>query len=147
MIRTAQNVDLFDKKPAYYVNHFWYIVSAILKEVLHVKQITMLRIFIIKFPSFIIPKNYGSLTLQAKFKVELNMGDLTCFFETVCTFNVNFRTLVFLVHYKLAFSASELLTYVHTYIVHKAGNWKFSYLWYLAGVKKYTVQRMSTEGP
>ena len=47
------------KKPAHffkYVNHLWYIVSAILKEVLHVKQIMMLRVFIVRLPSFIIPK-------------------------------------------------------------------------------------------
>ena len=33
-------------------------------------------------------KNYGSLTLQTKFKVELNMGDLTSFFETVRTLKI-----------------------------------------------------------
>ena len=73
MIRTTQNFDIFDKKHAYYVNHFWYIAGAILKEVLHVKQIMMLRVI------FHYSKNYDSLTLQTKFKVILNMGDLTFF--------------------------------------------------------------------
>ena len=48
---------IFYYKPEYYVNRFWYIVSAISYS-----------------------KNYGSLTLQTKFKVELSMGDLTCLF-------------------------------------------------------------------
>ena len=35
-------IGIFWQKPGYYVNHFWYTVSAILKEVLYVKQIMML---------------------------------------------------------------------------------------------------------
>ena len=41
----------------------------------------MLRLFIIMLPSFVIPKNNSSLTLETKFKVELNMGDLAFFFS------------------------------------------------------------------
>ena len=40
-------------KPGYYVNQFYYIVNAILKEVLPVKQISMLRVFSTKLPSII----------------------------------------------------------------------------------------------
>ena len=71
MIRTTGNLDLLNKKPAYYVN-ISDIFSAIFKEVLRVRQKMMLKVFIIR------PKNHGSLTLQTKFKVELNMGDLAC---------------------------------------------------------------------
>ena len=85
MIQTAQNLYLFDKKPGYCVTHFWHIVSAILEEVLHVNEIMMLSVFSLKLLAFIIPKHYGSLTLQSKFTVELNMDDLTCIFETVRT--------------------------------------------------------------
>ena len=46
----------FDKKPAYFVNHFWYFVSAGLIEVLCVKQVMMLLVFIIELPSFSISK-------------------------------------------------------------------------------------------
>ena len=47
----------------------------------------MLRLFLIRLPFFIIPKYYGSLTLETKSKIELNMADLQCLFETVCTLN------------------------------------------------------------
>ena len=79
MIGTTQNFDLFDKKPAInYVNHFRNITSAILKQVLHVKQLMMLRLFIIILKAFIFhySKNHGSLTLEIKLEVELNMDDL-----------------------------------------------------------------------
>ena len=65
-------MDLFDKKRGYYVNYFWYLVSAILNDVLHVKQI-------------IIPKIMVVWHFKTKFNVELNMGDLTSLFEIVRT--------------------------------------------------------------
>ena len=34
---------------------------------------------------FLYSRNYSILTLQTKFKFELNMGDLTCLFQTVVT--------------------------------------------------------------
>ena len=49
--------NFFDKKPVYYFYYFWNIASASLKEVLHVKQLMMLRLFIIRLPSFIGPKS------------------------------------------------------------------------------------------
>ena len=62
MIQTTPNLNLFDKKKkktkkqrGYYVNSL-YIVSAILKEVLHEKQKLMLRVFSIELSFFIIPK-------------------------------------------------------------------------------------------
>ena len=84
IILSTQKLDLFDKNLYIYVNQFLkYIVSAILKEVLHVKQILMLRVFIIRLPSsFTIPRiTVVSLSLETKFKIELNMGDLPCLFR------------------------------------------------------------------
>ena len=74
----------FWQKLVYYVNHFWNIVSTILTEVLQVKQLMMLRVNH-KSSIFHYPKNYGCLTIGIKFEVDLNMGDLKCLFETVCT--------------------------------------------------------------
>ena len=54
-IWTRQNFDLFWHKRVH-ASHFWNIVSSILKEILHVKQLMMLRVFIIRVPSFILPK-------------------------------------------------------------------------------------------
>ena len=56
MIQTTQNLDLFNKKTLDITLPIFDIVNAILKEVLHVKQIMMLRVFSVKLPSFIIPK-------------------------------------------------------------------------------------------
>ena len=73
----------FWQKSGYYVNHFWYIVSAILKQVLHVKQIMMLKSIEHKASIFHYSKN--TVTLQTKLKVELNMGISHVCFETVRT--------------------------------------------------------------
>ena len=56
-------------KPVYYAKQFWNIVSAILKEVLHVKQFMMLRVFIIRVPSFILPKITVVWHLKASLKL------------------------------------------------------------------------------
>ena len=85
MIQTKQNLDLFDIEPVYYVSHFWNIAGAILKEVLHVKQLIMLRFIYYKASIFHYFRNHHSLTLQSKFKVELSMGDLPHLFRTVHT--------------------------------------------------------------
>ena len=54
----------FDKKHVYYANMF--TMLTVLKEVQHVKKSMMLRLFIIRFPSFIIPK----LTVKGQFKAK-----------------------------------------------------------------------------
>ena len=71
-------------------------LALFLKKVLRVKQIMMLRVFSIKLHlSLFQNKNYGSLTIETKFKVELNMGDLTSLFEAVRTLNTTFNDQVF----------------------------------------------------
>ena len=61
----------FEKKLVYYNIHFWNIASVILEEVVNVKQLMMLRKFIIRLLSFI----------MSKITVELNTNDLPCPFK------------------------------------------------------------------
>ena len=78
MICATQNIGLFDVKPVYHVSHFLNIASTILKGLLHVEQL-MLRLGL-HLPLFKKKKKYGSVRLKSKFKVELNMDDLPCYF-------------------------------------------------------------------
>ena len=74
-IGSTHNFDLFDKKKTvYFVYHFFNIDGAILKEVLRMKELMILRLFIIRLPSFNrYSKNYDSRTLETKFTVELGI--------------------------------------------------------------------------
>ena len=70
------NLDLCDKTPAYYFNHFWYIVSAIFKRGAACETKMYLKSIYHKASIFHNSKKYSSLTLETKF-----MGDLTCLFR------------------------------------------------------------------
>ena len=82
MIRTTQNLNIFDVKSVDFVSHFWKITSATLKEVLHVKQLMMLRLFIIRLPSFIIPKTTVVWHWKASLKLTYTWAISQVFFET-----------------------------------------------------------------
>ena len=56
MMQTIQNWDFFDTNLFTMLTISEIIVIAIMKEVLHVKRLMMLRIFIVRLPTFNIPK-------------------------------------------------------------------------------------------
>ena len=51
------------------------------------KQFHDAKMFDSRLPSFVIPKNYGSLTHETRIKDAVNMEDLICLLATVRTLN------------------------------------------------------------
>ena len=54
---------------------------------MQVKQFHDAKGFNTRLPSFVIPKNYGSLTHETRIEDAVNMKDLTCLLATVRTLN------------------------------------------------------------
>ena len=75
----------FLQKAVSNVKHSDILLAPFWKRFLQVKQFHDAKVFNTRLPSFLIPKNYGSLTHETRIKDAVNMEDLICLLATVRT--------------------------------------------------------------